>query len=91
MTNNEACLAFAAIIENNPRYMELVEKQDNQTITEEELHELTDIVDDVFFNPFMFKNFMDIDEEDDPDEDARLKAKVQDMIDRGVISTQRPY
>lgn len=85
MTNNEAFAAFASVIENNPRYMELVEKQDNQAITDEELAELTDIADDVFFNPFMFKNFMAIDEEDDPEEDARIKAEVEDMIARGII------
>jgi hypothetical protein len=85
MTNNDAFVAFASVIESNPRYMELVKKQDNQTITDEELTELTDIVDDVFFNPFMFKNFMTIDEEDDPEEDARIKAQVEDMIFRGVI------
>lgn len=85
MTNNDAFAAFASVIENNPRYMELVEKQDNQVITDDELTELTNIVDDVFFNPFMFKNFMAIDEEDDPEEDARIKAQVEDMIARGVI------
>lgn len=85
MTNNEAFAAFASVIESNPRYMELVDKQDNQTITDEELTELTDIVDDTFFNPFMFKNFMMIDEEDDPEEDERIRAKVQSMIDRGII------
>lgn len=91
MTNNDAFAAFASVIESNPRYMELVEKQDNQTITDEELTELTDIVDDVFFNPFMFKNFMAIDEEDDAEEDARIKAEVQSMIDRGIINPHCPY
>ena len=91
MTNNEAFAAFASVIESNPRYMELIEKQDNRTITDEELTELTDIVDDVFFNPFMFKNFMAIDEEDDPEEDARIKAEVQSMIDRGIINPHCPY
>ena len=86
MTNNEAFAAFASVIESNPRYMELIEKQDNQTITDDELTELTNIVDDTFFNPFMFQNFMAIDEEDDPEEDERIKAKVQSMIDRGVIN-----
>lgn len=85
MTNNDAFAAFASVIENNPRYMELVEKQDNQVITDDELTELTNIVDDVFFNPFMFKNFMAIDEEDDPEEDARIKAQVEDMFARGII------
>ena len=85
MTNNDAFAAFASVIENNPRYMELVEKQDNGTITDEELTELTDLADDVFFNPFMFKNFMAIDEEDDPDEDARIKAEVEDMFARGIL------
>ena len=85
MTNNDAFAAFASVIESNPRYMELIEKQDNQTITNEELTELNDIVDDIFFNPFMFKNFMAIDEEDNPEEDARMKAQVEDMIARGVI------
>lgn len=85
MTNNEAFAAFASVIESNPRYMELIEKQDNRTITKEELTELNDIVDDIFFNPFMFKNFMAIDEEDNPEEDARMKAQVEDMIARGVI------
>ena len=89
MTNMEAFTAFAAVIESNPRYMELIEKQDNQTITDDELTELTDIVDDVFFNPFMFKNFMAIDEEDDPEENAKIKAQVQDLIDRGVIGYNR--
>lgn len=91
MTNNEAFAAFASVIESNPRYMELVEKQDNHTITDAELTELTDIVDDVFFNPFMFKNFMAIDEEDDAEEDARIKAEVQSMIDRGIINPHCPY
>lgn len=85
MTNMEAFAAFASVIESNPRYMELIEKQDNQTITDEELTELTDIVDDVFFNPFQMKNFLSIDEEDDPEEDERIKADIQDMIDRGVL------
>lgn len=85
MTNNDAFAAFASVIENNPRYMELVEKQDNGTITDDELTELTDLADDVFFNPFMFKNFMAIDEEDDPDEDARIKAEVEDMFARGIL------
>ena len=91
MTNMDAFTAFASVIENNSRYMELIEKQDNQTITDEELTELTDIVDDVFFNPFMFKNFMAIDEEDDPEEDARIKADVQRMIDKGVIGAHHPH
>ena len=91
MTNMEAFAAFASVIESNPRYMELIDKQDNQTITDDELTELTDIVDDVFFNPFMMKNFMEIDEEDDPDEDAHIKAEVQRMIDEGVINPHCPY
>jgi len=91
MTQIEAFSAFASVIENNPRYMELAEKQDNHTITDEELTELTNIADDVFFNPFIFKNFMAIDEEDDPEEDARIKAEVQGMIDRGVINPHYPY
>ena len=85
MTNMEAFAAFASVIESNPRYMELIEKQDNQTITDEETDELIEIVDDVFFNPFQMKNFLAIDEEDDPEEDERIKAEVQSMIDRGVI------
>ena len=88
MTNNEAFAAFASVIESNPRYMELIEKQDNQTITDDELTELTDIVDDVFFNPFMFKNFMAIDEEEDEEENERIKAQVQDMINRGIIGVR---
>ena len=88
MTNNEAFAAFASVIESNPRYMELIEKQDNQTITNNELDELTDIIDDVFFNPFMFKNFMTIDEEEDEDETERLKKQVQSMIDRGIIGVR---
>lgn len=88
MTNNEAFAAFASVIESNPRYMELIEKQDNQTINDDELTELTDIVDDVFFNPFMFKNFMAIDEEEDEEENERIKAQVQDMIDRGIIGVR---
>lgn len=91
MTNNEAFAAFASVIESNPRYMELIEKQDNQTITDDELTELTDIVDDTFFNPFMFQNFMVIDEENDTEEDARIKAEVQSMIDRGIINPHCPY
>lgn len=91
MTNNDAFAAFASVIESNPRYIELVEKQNNQTITDEELTELINIADDVFFNPFMFKNFMMIDEEDNPEEDARIKAEVQSMIDRGIINAHCPY
>ena len=91
MTNMEAFAAFAAVIESNPRYMELIDKQDNQTITDDELTELTDIVDDVFFNPFQMKNFLAIDEEDDPEEDAWMKAEIQRMIDKGVISAHCPY
>lgn len=91
MTNNDAFAAFASVIESNPRYIKLIEKQDDQTITDEELTELTNIADDVFFNPFMFKNFMAIDEEDDPEENARIKAEVQSMIDRGIINVHCPY
>lgn len=89
MTNMDAFAAFASVIESNPRYMELIEKQDNQTITDEEMDELTDIVDDVFFNPFMMKNFYQIDEEDDPEEDEKIKAEVQRMIDKGIIGVRK--
>ena len=37
------------------------------------------------------KNFLSVDEEDDPEEDARIKAEVQSMIDRGVISAHPTY
>ena len=89
MTNMEAFAAYASVVESNPRYMELIEKQDNKTITDDELTELVDIADDVFFNPFMFKNFMDMEDDYDPEEDKWIKAKVQDMIDRGVIGYTR--
>ena len=82
MTNNDAFAAFASVIENNPRYMELAEKQENHTITEAELTELENIVDDTFFNPFMLKNFMAIDEDEN---DNDMRTQVQDMINRGVI------
>ena len=85
MTNMDAFAAFASVIESNPRYMELIDKKDNNTITEAESDELMELVDDVFFSPFQMKNFLDIDEEDDPEEDARIKAQIEDMIARGII------
>ena len=33
MTNNDACIACAHVVEQNPRYLELIEKYDNGTIT----------------------------------------------------------
>lgn len=80
MTNFEAFEAFATVLESNARYNELT---DGRELTASELHELNDIADDIFFNPFMFKNFLTIDEEDS---NTRHKAIVQDMIARGVIS-----
>ena len=85
MTNMEAFAAYASVVESNPRYMELIEKQDNKTITDDDTLQKYD----VFFNPFMFKNFMDMEDDYDPEEDKWIKAKVQDMIDRGVIGYTR--
>lgn len=90
MTNMEAFAAFASVIESNPRYMELTDKKENQTITEEELTELNAIIDSVFFSPFQMKNFHAIDEEDDPEEEAQIKATIQSMADRGIIKFHRP-
>lgn len=85
MTNNDAFTAFAFVIESNPRYIELIEKQEDGIITAEEKDELMNIIDDTYFNPFMYNNIMAIDEEEDEEEEARLRAKVQDLINRGVF------
>lgn len=91
MTNNDACIACAHVVEQNPRYLELAEKYENGTITPEEFDEMDRIFDDVFFSPFQMKNFLSVDEEDNPEEDARIKAEIQSMIDRGVISAHPAY
>lgn len=85
MTHDDAFAAFASVMESNPRYMELVEKHDNQTITVAEQDELSKLVDSVFFSPFMLKNFMAINEEENEEENARNKAFVQAMYDKGIL------
>ena len=85
MTYTECFRNFAYVAESNPRIRELAEKHDAGTITEEELTELTDLYDDVFFNPFLLKNFMNAEDDFSEEDEARIKATVQDMINRGVI------
>lgn len=85
MTHDDAFAAFASVMESNSRYMELVEKHENQSITDAEQNELSELVDSVFFSPFMLKNFMAIDEEEDEKEHARNKAFVQAMYDKGIL------
>lgn len=85
MTYTDCFKNFAHVAESNPRIRELAEKQDNGTITDDELTELCDLYDDVFFSPFLMKDFLTAEDDFTEEEEEKIKATVQSMIDRGII------
>ena len=91
MTTTEAFQNFAYVAESNPRIRQLLDKETAVGLSEAEEDELHELYDDVFFSPFMFRNFLEAEDDFTEEDNARLKAQFQDMVDRGVIDTTPPW
>lgn len=53
MTEEEQFWAFAHVIEQNARYRELAARMDEDDLTDDELDEITDLVDSTAWSPFL--------------------------------------